>query len=184
MLQLPEVEGVLGRTTLFYNLTRDELDWVRPHLKVVECPRGRKLFREHDPSDCLYIVRSGVLRVERQIDASTRLSVASVGSGEVLGEMGLISSAPRTMDGVAEESCTLWKLPKDDFDGLCRDHEHLGAKLLRNIAMVLGSRLNTMNDEVASLFRRLEDAQGSRQRLDEIVQSWSRLFQVTHTGTG
>jgi signal transduction histidine kinase len=58
---------------------------------------GDVLMRQGDPSDALYIVLSGRVRVERAFpELAEPVLLAEVGPEEVLGEMGVLENAPRS----------------------------------------------------------------------------------------
>ena len=56
---------------------------------------GQVLFREGDPSDCVFRVLSGAVDVLREIDGEPIL-LGTVGAGEFLGEMGVVENRSRS----------------------------------------------------------------------------------------
>ena len=54
---------------------------------------GQVLFREGDPSDCVFRVLSGAVDVFREIDGEPIL-LGSVDAGQFIGEMALWKTAP------------------------------------------------------------------------------------------
>jgi CRP/FNR family transcriptional regulator, cyclic AMP receptor protein len=54
---------------------------------------GQVLFREGDPSDCVFRVLSGAVDVLREIDGEPIL-LGTVGAGQFVGEMGVVETAP------------------------------------------------------------------------------------------
>lgn len=70
---------------------------------------GASLFHQGDPSDALYLVVAGRLRVTiDESDAGHRLRLMSPGS--FIGEMGLFTGEPRSAAVVAEEDAVLYRL--------------------------------------------------------------------------
>ena len=55
--------------------------------------RGEVLVREGDPSDRFFIVLSGRFTVHKE---DTMVSVAEIGQGELVGEIGFFAGLPRT----------------------------------------------------------------------------------------
>jgi len=70
------------------------------------------LFEEGDPGECAYIIESG--SVEVSLDKGGRkLVIATLGAGEVLGEMAIIDNCPRTATARAIERTKVTAIPLD-----------------------------------------------------------------------
>lgn len=67
---------------------------------------GEVIFDEGDHGDCAYIIERG--RVEIFVtSASERVSLTTLGVGEIFGEMSVIDGSPRSASAVAIEPCEL-----------------------------------------------------------------------------
>ena len=64
------------------------------------------VFREGDAADCAYIVEQGRLQVTLQKDG-IEMSIASLGPGDIFGEMGIIDGSCRSASVQALEDCVL-----------------------------------------------------------------------------
>ena len=62
---------------------------------------GHVFFAQGDSAADLYIVRSGTVRIVRTTDAGEIVELATLGAGEVFGEMGLFAPGPRSATAVA-----------------------------------------------------------------------------------
>lgn len=71
------------------------------------------LFVEGEPSDHLYVVRSGLLRVLTTSAHGGQLVLSTIGPGEVIGELSLLDRQPRSADVVAAELSELIVVPAD-----------------------------------------------------------------------
>ena len=65
-------------------------------MEVVVFPAGREAFREGDVADAFYIVEHGEALVLRRNDAGEEERIATLGPGDVFGEMGLLRRLPRS----------------------------------------------------------------------------------------
>ncbi len=95
---------------------------------------GETLFERGDRGDAAYIVISGRLRI---VDGARSLN--EVGAGETLGEMALLSGAPRAATVLAMRDSLLAKLPAELFNRLVQQHPGM----LRRIAGLLVERLRS-----------------------------------------
>lgn len=99
---LPPEAGAPVRLVDLPELYRRRLD---ADLRIETLPAGHRVFREGEPSDRFYLLRSGRVEVSREAPAR---ALATLGPGECFGEMGLLQDLPRsatvrvTDDGPAE----------------------------------------------------------------------------------
>ena len=78
-------------------------------MREVRFDAGERIFAEGDPSDCCYRVLSGRIEIRLQLPGVMRRdrskTIAVCGPGELIGEMSVIDSAPRSATAVALEPC-------------------------------------------------------------------------------
>src|SRR3954470_4638509 len=61
---------------------------------------GQYLFREGDPSNCIYIVQKGTIAIQKR-KAGGQVEIARVYAHEVLGEMSFFDRLPRSASAIA-----------------------------------------------------------------------------------
>jgi predicted acylesterase/phospholipase RssA/CRP-like cAMP-binding protein len=109
----------LRRSDLFASLSADAMTALQAQLTPVTLMSGEVLFEEGEPSDSLYIVISGRLRVvSRATDDQSERLVADLGHGEIVGEMGLVCDEPRSATVVAIRDTNLAKLSESGLNQL------------------------------------------------------------------
>src|SRR3712207_1407708 len=91
---------------------------LQAHLEPVSVLGGEVLFQEGDPADALYLVVSGSLGVSVRDDGGRQRRVSRIFPPETIGEMALISNAPRSATVVALRDSVLLKLTRAAFDRL------------------------------------------------------------------
>ena len=70
------------------------------------------LFREGDVGDCAYIIESGKVEVSVQ-NGDHKLTIATLGEGDLVGEMAIIDNLPRTASAMAAEDTLVIAIPLD-----------------------------------------------------------------------
>jgi CRP/FNR family transcriptional regulator, cyclic AMP receptor protein len=113
------------------------LDLVRnDHSMVVE--EGEVLFKEGDPADCMYIVRTGTLRIR-----SGSVVYEDAIAGGIVGEMAIVedSGVPRSAMVYALTRCELVKIDEARFFSLVAETPPFARTVMR----VLSRRLRNMN---------------------------------------
>ena len=74
-------------------------------------PAGSKLMRQGDPSDCMYVLLTGRVQIERSHpQLTTSLILAELGPGEVVYELGMLEPTPRTATVTAIEDSEVLEL--------------------------------------------------------------------------
>ena len=114
----PEVE-FLTRSDLFANQERTVLDAVLSQGTFQTFGPGAIVFKQGEPGDRLYVIKSGVLEVITQpVDNTPAVTVVFLGVGEVVGELALLTGSPRSATIRCPESAVLFCLDKRVFDDL------------------------------------------------------------------
>lgn len=75
---------------------------------------GDVLFREGDRADCAYIIESGSLEISTHSEGQ-HVIICRLTAGEIVGEMGVIDSAPRTATAVALDETRLMVVTRNQL---------------------------------------------------------------------
>ena len=105
--------NLLARIPFFTDLPQDELDRIMSQLEIVNLKSGEILFREGDPGENMYIVVSGDLEILMAPDTDNELILNRVPQGEYIGEMSLVTGAPRTASVRAHGDVVLLSMSRD-----------------------------------------------------------------------
>lgn len=85
--------------------------------KIETYPAGWTVFRQGDPADSAYFIRSGEVEV---VDEDTGSVIRSLGSGDYFGEIALIANAPRSATIRTVSEVELAVLGKRNFLNMMR----------------------------------------------------------------
>jgi putative ABC transport system ATP-binding protein len=109
-----------------------------PRLKLIAFTSERKsfvqgqiLFRQGEPSDAAYVVLSGSVDAFLE-QAAGRLHLSSNGRYSIIGEMGVISGAPRSATLVATTDVVTLKIAKDIFLDLIAELPPMALAVMRD----------------------------------------------------
>lgn len=111
---------------------------------------GERLFSTGDPSDTLYVVRSGRLGVFRKEEGRETEFVGVVSAGQPVGEMSLLAGTPHTSTVVALRDSEILALPRDAFLSGARANPDIMTELAR--LMILRAREKTRSASAPSVF--------------------------------
>lgn len=127
-------------TRLFGVLEEDQFNSIEPYFQWIQLPGGEVLMQEGDVGDSSYILITGRLRAVIQGGLDLRV-IGEISEGETVGEMSLITGAPRSATIYAIRDCVLVQLLKADFEKIVFEYP----ATLMKITQLLINRLVLQN---------------------------------------
>jgi CPA1 family monovalent cation:H+ antiporter len=114
-----DTRELIGRLDLFADLNDQQLERVQKLLRPRFVAPRERIVREGDEGDACYFIASGAAEV---VFPGRRIPL---GSGDLFGEMALLSGMTRQADVVAMTYCRLLVLRKVDFDRFMADNRDI-----------------------------------------------------------
>jgi CRP-like cAMP-binding protein len=136
---------LLSRVPLFSELSAAELERISRVSVARSFPAGVRVFHEGDHSDACYLVRSGDLRVTREHPDGRAIALATLGPGDLFGELAMLDGEARSASVETLTDSELLALPAADVRRLLADHPGISVKLIA----ALVRRLRETNERVA-----------------------------------
>ena len=136
---------LLTRVPLFAELSSDELKRIGDVAIPRTYPKGVRVFHEGDHSDACYIVRSGDLRVTREHSDGRAIALATLGPGDIFGELAMLDGGSRSASVETLSDAVLLALPAADVRRVIAAHGDIAAKLI----VAITRRLRETNERVA-----------------------------------
>lgn len=163
--------NLLARIPFFTNLPNDELDRVMTGLEVVNLKAGEILFREGDTGEHMYVVVGGELEILKAPDTDDEMILNMIHAGEYIGEMSLITGAPRTASVRARGDVILLSMSRSQLMDLLQRHPQLA----NDMVGVLSQRLDNTN--VATFRDLTEKNRQLQQAFDELKAAQELLIE-------
>lgn len=156
-------------------MSSQEVTEIRSLARERTLGRGDALFKEGEIGDAAYVVLSGLLEVRKNVPGMGNTVMAQIGVNSVVGEMALLTDAPRSAMVVALEDTELLQIPKAAFDALLSRHSVAALKVCRNLAIMLAERLQKVNKDVARLTAELATHRSPAEveQFKKILSQWS-----------
>lgn len=107
----------LKKVPLFADLADNDLKLLCKSVEEVRLLKGATLFEEGSPGNRAFIIRDGNIEIHK-ISRGKEVLLATRKSGEVIGEMALLESAPRMASARAGTDSVLYAIDKIQFDHL------------------------------------------------------------------
>ena len=140
------IVGLLRSVPLFAGLEQEELERVSRVAVPRSYPADTRVFREGDHSDACYVVKSGTFRVTREHPDGRAITLATLESGDLVGELAMFdgdvrSASLETLGGDGE----LLALPAADFKALLERNPEITLKMV----IALTHRLRATNERIS-----------------------------------
>jgi CRP-like cAMP-binding protein len=108
-------ESRLASIDLFSSLSKRERTEIAGRAEEIDVPEGTHLVREGEFAYEFFVIEDGSAEVLRDGQ-----HVADLGPGDFLGEIGIVTRAPRNASVVAREPTRVMVLSEQDFRGVAR----------------------------------------------------------------
>jgi CRP-like cAMP-binding protein len=120
----------LLRASVFGGVLPIRLEAAARRLQAVDAADGQAVIVQGDVADRFYLIDSGTYAVTQRAPDGSSVDLRTMGPGEVFGEIGLLSSVPRTATVTAASAGRLFSLDRDGFLGLVDAGPGLTTQLL------------------------------------------------------
>jgi CRP-like cAMP-binding protein len=144
------VTSPLDGVALFKELPEPGLQTLAERGRPKHFAAGDVIMRQGDASDALHVITRGRVRVEREQPSETPLVLAELGAGDVIGEMGLLDSAPRSATVTALDDTETIEIHSSVMALVIMQYPQIAAVLLRT----LSRRLRSADELADALARR------------------------------
>lgn len=115
----------IEESKFFKILPKEEILQLYPKLIKVTIHAHQTLFLQGDTSDSLYLVIEGQLVAIFKNAMGLTINIGAINSGEIVGELGILSGEPRSLTVKAATDTYLLKLPDHAFRDLCAAYPKL-----------------------------------------------------------
>jgi CRP-like cAMP-binding protein len=146
----PDIHGFLAGVPLLDGIEQADLEELARLLRRRDVPAGAVLWQQGDEADSMLLVFDGRVSVTLRLPGERAIEVASLGRGEVIGEIPLLDGGERSAGAHASEPTTLLVLSRSDFASLVQRRHPTAYALKRRIAAIACARLRSHLAAVAA----------------------------------
>jgi CRP/FNR family transcriptional regulator len=124
---------LLRSVPLFADLEEGELERFSQVAVPRSFPAATRVFHEGDSSDACYIVSEGSFRVTREHSDGRAITLATLGPGEIFGELAMLDGDRRSASAESITDGTLLALPASDVRSLLSRNPEIALKLVAGL---------------------------------------------------
>ncbi len=156
-----EIMGMMAKVEIFSPLSKAELKELVGQVHVRTYAAGEVPIRQGEAGNSFYIIRSGRVVVVVEKSPGERTVVATLGAGDIFGEMSLLTGAARTASIHVKEDAEFIVIDKDSFRATLANNPSI-AEALSHILSERQAGLDAGRErlDAAALERRKKDVSG------------------------
>ncbi|MBL0142506.1 MAG: mechanosensitive ion channel [Betaproteobacteria bacterium] len=139
-------QAALSKVDLFATLSDEERSELAEHLVDAPFVKGDTITRQGAVAHWLYLVVSGEADVWHEVGGE-RTHVATLTSGNLFGEMGMMTGEPRRATITARSDVGCYRLDKTGFEKVLRSRPDIAGEISR----VLAARQTELTDRIGSV---------------------------------
>lgn len=127
----------LSRIQLFTGLELEQLRKLEPITPANLWKKKTTIASPYTPRNCLFLIKSGTVRLYRISSSGKELTVDLLGSGHIFGEIGSFTTGTENVYAETIEDSTICTLDKDRFESIVMERPELGLKFIEIISLRL-----------------------------------------------
>ncbi len=133
----------LQNVDIFQDVPTEDLAYLAAIAEELSFPKDEVIYREHEPSDSMYLVLEGQVRMhqnDRTIDTK--------GPKEAFGTWALFDEAPRVVTATTESDCQVLRIDREDFFDLLADHTRITQGIFKAVVQRLRKLLENVSENL------------------------------------
>ncbi len=165
----------LSSIEIFSLLTPGEIGRTKGLFTQRTIHKGDVLFREGDPGNELFIVKSGKVTSSIRLPDGSEREIAVFTAGNFFGEMSIFENAPRSATCSATEASELLGLHEREFYRMIEEYPDVATKIMFRMLNITTQRLRDTGEFLSDMVHWGEAAR-RRAITDELTGAYNRRF--------
>lgn len=152
----------LQRFRMLDVMTEPQKRLVEKMTRMLEVKRGQRIYVQGDPSDQLFLLKVGVVKISTMSPDRQETILAFLYPGDVFGELAIVDDSPRNHIATAHEDVVLCGLSRDLLLRMAQETPALGY----HITKLMGLRLRRFQTRIEEMLCRSAQARIAHTLLD------------------
>jgi CRP/FNR family transcriptional regulator, cyclic AMP receptor protein len=130
--------------------------------RMLEVKRGTRVYLPGDPSDEIFLLKSGVIKISAKTPDNREVILAFLHAGDIFGELAVVDDAPRDHGAEAYDDCVICAMSRDAIRRVIRETPEIGFQITK----LIGLRLRTFRSRIEELLCKSAHARLAHALLD------------------
>jgi len=137
---------ILEQIPVFNGLSKFDLNKVSKLLHLRSYKKDEFIFREKEPGESMYIIKSGKVIINKVIKEKETI-LSTLDEGSFFGEVSLVDEDVRSANAIATEDSELLGFFRADLMNLIDRNPRLACFILYKLSTVIGKRLRLQSEK-------------------------------------
>lgn len=115
--------------------------------RMLEVKRGTRIYLPGDPSDQIFLLKSGVIKISMTTPEKREVILAFLHPGDIFGELAVVDDAPRDHVAEAYDDCVICAMSRDTILRVIHEAPEIGFQITK----LIGLRLRTFRSRIEEL---------------------------------
>jgi CRP-like cAMP-binding protein len=136
---------------LFAGLDDATIDKLASISEIRDYQAGQQVYAEGEADAALFIVLTGTIRVDKQVNAGQQQTLQQISAGEVLGAISFVLGGEHSVSAQALHDTELLMIRRTEFDRLAARNPATGYRIMLRLAGKLAALLRDMDEKFVEL---------------------------------
>ena len=132
----------LKQIVMLTYLTDLMLDNLAQIIDILKFDRDEILFRENDPAERFYMMRSGNVLLEQRISDKVTACIGSIKPGFSFGWSAMVENGLYTVDAVCLEPSEIYSFKRNRIQKLFEQDPEMGLRMYQRLVVIIKKRLD------------------------------------------
>ena len=132
----------LRKNIIFEYLTDEMLNELSAITIVIKAKKGDLIYREGDPAQNVYMLKSGKVLLEQKISPTISVTVNSIDPGESFGWAFLLDKGSNNLTATCSEDSEIYVINRDMVRTLMNRDHTMGYMMMQHLSALLKHRLD------------------------------------------
>lgn len=132
----------LKQIVMLTYLTDLMLDNLAQIIDILKFDRDEILFRENDPAERFYMMRSGNVLLEQRISDKVTACIGSIKPGFSFGWSAMVENGLYTVDAVCVEPSEIYSFKRNRIQKLFEQDPEMGLRMYQRLVVIIKKRLD------------------------------------------
>lgn len=137
----------LKQIVMLTYLTDAMLDNLAQIVDILKFDRDELLFRENEPAERFYMLKSGSILLEQRISDEVTAIIGSIKPGYSFGWSAMIADSLYTSDAVCVEPSEIYSFKQSKIQRLFEQDSEMGFRFFQRLLVIIKKRLDYRTDQ-------------------------------------